>query len=105
MARTKNIGKPEEFEGHEQFTPYPEPDFYNTFKNEMKEIRKMLINENPVLSKDIAKERIESKKHENTQGSIISWFCGEWERRTLEVIYDVMKMEKLIKIWLWIRCK
>ena len=96
-ARTKNIGKLEEFEGHELFTPYPEPDFYNTFKNEMKEIGKILVNENPILSKDIAKERIESKKHENTQGSIIPWFCGEWERRTLEVIYDVMKMEKSIK--------
>ena len=96
-ARTKNIGKLEEFEGHELFTHYPEPDFYNTFKNEMKEIGKILINENPILSKDIAKERIESKKHKNTQRSIISWFCGEWERRTLEVIYDVMKIEKLIK--------
>ena len=96
-ARTKNIGKLEEFEGHELFTPYPEPDFYQTFKNEMKDIGEVLIRENPVLSNDISKERIESKKHENTQGSIISWFCGEWERRTLEVIYDVMKMEKLIK--------
>ena len=65
--------------------------------NEMKEIGRLLIEENPILSNQIAKERIENKKHENTQGSIISWFCGEWERRTLEVIYDVMKTEKLIK--------
>ena len=96
-ARTKNIGKLEEHEGHELFTPYPEPDFYNTFKSEMKEIGKILINENPILSNDILKERIDAKKHENTQGSIISWFCGEYERRTLEVIYDVLKSEKLIK--------
>ena len=96
-AKTKNIGKTEEYGGHALFTPYPEPNFYQTFKIEMKEIGRLLIEENPILSNQIATERIDNKKHENTQGSIISWFCGEWERRTLEVIYDVMKMEKLIK--------
>ena len=49
-AKTKNIGKTEEYGGHELFTHYPEPDFYQTFKNEMKEIGRLLIEENPILS-------------------------------------------------------
>ena len=77
-AKTKNIGTLEEYQGHELFTPYPETDFNQTFKNETNEIGEVMIRENPVLSNDIAKERTDAKKHVNTQGSIISWFCGEW---------------------------
>ena len=93
----KNIGTLEEYQRHEIFTHYPAIDFNQIFKNETNEIGEVLIRENPVLSNDIAKERTDAKKHENTQGSIISWFCGEWERRTLEVIDDVLQSKKLIK--------
>jgi hypothetical protein len=96
-AEDNNLGILETFQHHELFTAYPPPPFFNGFKEEMLEISNKLISENELFAKEIEINKEEEKKHENTKGSVVSWFCQEWERRILEVIYDVLKKEKLIK--------
>ena len=96
-AEDNNLGSLEKIEDHELFTPFPPPAFYKTFREEMSEISKQLIAANETFAKEIENEKEEEKKYSNTDGSVVSWFCQEWERRILEVIYDVLKKEKLIK--------
>ena len=75
----------------------PAPDFYKEFKKQMIEISLILLEQNPELALDIETEKKRTGDYENPRGSITSWFCQEWERRILEVIYDVLKKQKLIK--------
>ena len=96
-AKDNNVGTLETCEGHELFTAFPPPLFFKAFREEMSEISKQLITANPTFAKEIESEKIAENKYANTEGSVVSWYCQEWERRTLEVIYDVLKNEKLIK--------
>lgn len=95
--KINKLGTVEEDGGHELFTPFPVPDFFKEFREELSEISSILIKENPTFARETEEEKKEKNERENPNGSIISWFCQEWERRILEIIYDVLKKDKLIK--------
>ena len=95
--KINKLGTVEEDGGHELFTPFPVPDFFKEFREELSEISSILVKENPTFARETEEEKKEKKERENPNGSIISWFCQEWERRILEIIYDVLKKNKLIK--------
>lgn len=77
--------------------PFDPPFFYLPFKKEIKTIADILISHNTKLVESIIKENSKYKKPNNIEGSILSWFCTDVERKILEVIYQTLKSNKIIK--------
>ena len=69
--------------------PLPVPDFIKDFISEFVSIAEVVRQNNPELDK-----LLEDKSNPN--GSIVSWFLQEWERRILEKLYRFLIKKKQI---------
>jgi hypothetical protein len=69
--------------------PLPIPDFIKEFITEFLSIAELVKQNNPELVK-----LLEDKNNPN--GSIVSWFLQEWERRILEILYKYLIKKKQI---------
>ena len=66
---------------------------------EIPSISKQLQALNPKMAEDLRKSfklRKKKKKWDNWDGSFLSYYCQEWERRTLEAIYRLMVAEGIV---------
>ena len=79
----------------------PLPDCVTDLADEVSTISRKLQRYNPQMKADLLKDfkaknkKRKHKKH-NWDGTFLSFFCQEWERRMLEVVYTLMKEEKII---------
>jgi len=69
--------------------------------NEIPNISRKLQELNPVMARDIRKvfddnNESKEKKSNNFNGTFLSYYCQEWERRMLEVVYTMMVNEGII---------
>ena len=69
--------------------------------NEIPCISKKLQELNPAMARDIRKvfddnNKFKEKKSKNFNGTFLSYYCMEWERRMLEVVYTMMANEGII---------
>lgn len=72
--------------------PLETPDFIVALKKEFEELAELIKTNNPEMV-SITKC---GAKYDNVNGSIVSWYLQEWERRILEIIKNTLKKEKQI---------
>lgn len=73
--------------------PEEEDAFFSRFKEEIDRIATFVVNSNPEMTKELKKR----DKAYNEKGRILSYFCQDWERRILEVVYEYLCFKDVVK--------
>ena len=94
-------GRATEHESMLKDSSSPLPACVTDLADEVSTISRKLQRYNPQMKKDLLKDfQAKNKKREhkkyNWDGTFLSFYCQEWERRMLEVVYTLMKDEKII---------
>lgn len=70
---------------------YEREPFFEGFKKDIERITDLVMGHNPEMVKEL--KRTDKK---NDKGRVLSYYCQEWERRILEVVYDHLLLKQVV---------